>query len=410
MENCCSGTSVAHTYGNMTTIIKNYVKNLYPKNYFETEFISSSIGYKQFRPLRQKNKEFLKKKKPMLIIKPRINVNDEDKFLFGTMLTERIYDHADVHDFGNLQPFFDDREKGLFINYLLNRMKMTFDVVIIHGSMMEQINMESYIRNRVRINHNFTLPVFLESYIPKSILKVLSEQANIPMVNDGKVTRFLDYLNGHSVQPVTYKLQDSTGNDEFFRFYQTNVDTVITNLDIDDGNKRGHVYDTFTTNFTITTEFWGAGLYYIFSEKPIPVKYENNPEIDDSSHIIPLFSFPTYTIKAPENWTTYSSTFYRVDSSVREDITDFSTVVGVTLDKVIEYHRENHIPLDILLTETIMMDDEFLVKGKDYEIDYSSYTIITKKLNATKTYRLIIFINTQYMNELKIKLFGLKTE
>lgn len=413
MYDCCSATSAAHTYGNMTSIMKEYILSLYPKKYFRTEFISSAIGYSQFNPMRQKNKEFLKKRKPMLIMKPRIDMSDDDKFMYGTLLTERYYDNANAKDYGNLMPFFKDEEKGIQIRYLLNRMKISFDVTVIHETMMEQINMANYLKYRVRENHNFFLHAYLESYIPKNMLSVISELSGVPMYNkDGNVREFLDYLNGHSNTPVTYKLQDSTGNDEFFRFYDANVDTLISNISVDDGSKRGQVYDSFATNFTITAEFWGVGLFYILSEKPIPVKYEGNPELPETGKIIPLFSIPIYKVEAPENWNVYASTFYRVDPDPQTgiDVTDFSSIMTDEILALIRYHKEEHIGLSVLLKAIVMADNEVLEPEIDYEFDFDTFTVITKKISRTKTYRLIIFINTLYVNELTKRLFNLKEE
>ena len=48
MGYCVAQTSLAHTYGNVTCFITQYLKNLFPENYFKTVHISSTIAYKQF--------------------------------------------------------------------------------------------------------------------------------------------------------------------------------------------------------------------------------------------------------------------------------------------------------------------------------------------------------------------------
>ena len=91
-EYTVSQTSLAHTYGNVTCQIVDYLKNMFPSGYFKTVHVSSSIAYRQFNVFQNSNKEFLKKSKPMLIVRPRIEINDSDTFLYNTFLTTRMTD------------------------------------------------------------------------------------------------------------------------------------------------------------------------------------------------------------------------------------------------------------------------------------------------------------------------------
>lgn len=405
-----AGTSLAHTCGNVTSIMCDYVKKLFPQDYFRSTVISSSISYRQISIFRMKGKEFFKRDKPFLIIRPRIVLDDSDAFLKGSLLTERMYDNPDTTSYGNLQYFIQDVENDVEVKFLLNRMKMTFDVTIVFESMIEQVNMSSYLKNRIPIAHPFFIDSYLEAFVPKEILSILSKAVNIPMVDEkGKVKPFLDYLNGHSAYPITYKVQDSTGLDEYFRFYPVRIDTEFSDLNLDDGSKRGFDYDTFTTTFSITTEFWGTGLYYIFTPTDGMSIITSVGELDNSNVIIPLFSLPIYKIKAPENWNIYSSIFYKVDRKLSEDETDFSSVIGGTLEACIEYHKSMGIPLETLLSESVMCDDKIMTRDEDYTIDFENFKLVTKKYgHPSATYRLVIFVNTLYMNELKKKIFDLK--
>ena len=62
-------------------------------------------------------------------------------------------------------------------------------------------------------------------------------------------------------------MKNASGNDEFFRFYPANIDTMFTGLSIDDGSKKGMIADAHKINFTVSAEFNSAGLYYYFSKK-----------------------------------------------------------------------------------------------------------------------------------------------
>jgi hypothetical protein len=266
MNYAFASTSLAHTYGNITSFITEFIKNIFGKNYFKTVHMSSTIAYRQFNIFQNSNKEFIKKSKPMLIVRPRIELNDNEVFLDGTYLTTRISDNFTDTDFSNLQPFIQDDKKGIYMKYLLNRLKIYFDVSIIVETQMEQINKALFFKNRIRQEIPFYLQTALESLVPKELIQVLSDDASIPIYDtNNSIKTFMDYLNGNSYYPVTYKLKNSSGKDEFFRYYPVNIDTTISNLSIDDGSKRGFIFDSFAINFTVSAEFNAAGLYYYFT-------------------------------------------------------------------------------------------------------------------------------------------------
>lgn len=419
-EVCYAGTSLAHTFGNVASIISEYIKSRFPKNYFRSELISTSIAYRQVDVLRKKGKEFFKRDKPILIIRPRIDLTDTDLFMQGSLLTDRIYDSPDTTTWGMLQEFFEDRENDIIMKYLLARLKMTFDVTIIHETMVEQVNTAYYFQNTVSQNHPFFLDVYLEGFIPKEILEVISDKVEIPLKDEnGKAKPFLDYLNGHSHYPITYKVQNSTALDEYFRFYPARIDTMFTGLSIDDGSKRGFTFDTFTTNFSVTTEFWGTALYYLFRKNKdnTQIKEVNRlSSLETPSAIIPIFSMPIRKIRAPENWNEYSSLIFKIDpetvKKTKEDVLDFGSIIAGNIEACIRYHKENGIPLETLITERVLVNANFLSKEDgDYTVDYDDFKLTLKNhLSPIATYTLVIFVNTLYMNELKKKIFDLKTE
>ena len=43
-----SSSSMSHTFGNVTAFITEYVKSLFPINYFRTVNISSTMAYREF--------------------------------------------------------------------------------------------------------------------------------------------------------------------------------------------------------------------------------------------------------------------------------------------------------------------------------------------------------------------------
>lgn len=409
MGYCIAQTSLAHTYGNVTCFFTEFIKSLFPENYFKTIHISSTIAYRQFNIFQNTNKEFLRKSKPMLIIRPRIELNDQDTFLYNTFLTTRMDDNYMETSFTNLQPFVEDIERGNQIKFLLNRLKMFFDVTIVTETQMEQLNQAHFLKNRIRQEKPFFLRTCLESFIPREMMEIISKDVGIEMYDEnGSVKEFLDYLNSISIYPISYKMKNSTGNDEFFRFYPVNIDTTISGLAIDDGNKRGMIADAHTISFTVSAEFNGAGLYYYFAQHPERID-DIMIGIDNEDHILPVFTINNlYTKRFAEGWNLYTSPMYKVEpdaSSKKPDVMNIRTLFNNSIHRCIEYHKKHGISLSTFLQIDIMKDNTMLKRGIDYDIDLDNFELITKNINHYSTYRMIVFVNTFYINSLIKDLF-----
>ena len=424
-HHCVAQTSLAHTYGNMTCFIVDYIKRLFPQNYFKTVHVSSTIAYKQFSVFQNTKKEFLKKAPPMLIIRPRIELNDSDIFLYNTYLTTRANDQYMESAFTNLQPFFEDKENGIEIKYLLNRLKLFFDVTIITETQMDQLNQAHFLKNRLRHNEPCILSTYLESYVPRELMHLLGTDAEIP-VYDGKmnVRTFLDYANGHSIFPISYKMKNSTGNDEFFRFYPVNVDTMFSEISIDDGNKKGVVSEAYTVTFTVSTEFNATGLYYYFTEKKTIIDDVVFGPPSKDGEIVPLFTVENlYEPKYGEGWTVFTAPMYQVDPNLKKgeyDIMDITPILNHSVMKCIRYNYNNGVPLETFMKIEVKKDGRTMTPMIEYDIDFSDLddpkkidpviNLYTKNCNPNSTYRIIIHINTRYINELLTDILSLDKE
>lgn len=391
------------------------MSKIFSQNYFKTVHVSSTIAYRQFNIFQNKNQGFLKKNKPMLIIRPRVEINESDSFLYGTYLTTRIVDSYMDIDGTNLQPFFEDKHNQRYIKFLMNRLTILFDITIITETQMEQLNQAHFLKNRIRQDRPFFLQTSLESYIPKDLMELISKDAQIPLYdvnNDNSVRPFLEYINGHSAYPVSYKIKNSTGNDEFFRYYPVNIDTMFTGLSIDDGSKKGVISDAFATNFTVSTEFNAAGLYYYFTEnKRLIEGFDMSIEAGDDKKIIPIFTISNlYDIKAPDGWNLYTAPMYQVEKHHEPDYMEIGSLFNNSLQRVIEYHRKHGLDCSIFIHFTVMKDNTKLFPKRDYDVDLDNLVLITKNSNIDSTYRLIIHVNTLYINELLLDIMNLENE
>lgn len=404
--------NIAHTCGNVTAYVTDYLQTWFVPEFFKTVNVSSTMAYRYFNVLQNKNAEFFKKRKPYLIVQPRLEP-DGAKFLVGTQLANRMTPTFDGGPQGNLQPFVEDKNLGYSLKFLMNRLAMSFDVSIIVETQMEQINLYNYIKNRQVWNMPLNWETALESHVPREMIAAISSMVDIPMTESG---RMLAYLNGNSVYPVTYKIKNSTGNDEYFRYYPARIDAELTNLSIDSGNKVGVVDDAYGITFTVNTEFTTSGIYQILSQQPIPKYWEHGGEAididkevkssDKGLHLDMLLTpYRDLGIHIPPGWKVYSNPSFKVTATAPDpDITDLSKLVSPALRQAINYHLTSNIPLDKLLTVFVMKDYKTLdpLKG-EMSVDFQDMLLYTYLLNKTSTYRLLIIVNVEYFNELIVE-------
>lgn len=389
-------SSMSHTYGNVLAYIQKWVLDLFPENLFKTIHVNSKIAHRQ---LRSTSHEFIKKSKPMIIFRPRVADSSEERFLKGTMLTERQADIYSTWGGTSLQPFMSMPEKKLAVKYQLNRSILFIDVIAIFSTMMQQLDFRHYLENAVRINQPFMLTTYLESYIPQEMLYLISQLIDIPLYDDfGSTKDFLSYMSGNSVYPVTYKLQGSSGTREFYRYYPANIDTVISDISTDDGEKNGHVLSNYQLSFTIRVEFNSTGLYYLFSNKipkiDMPVTYPEN------TTIIPIFT----DIKLKEDlnlrdgWRLYNRASCRLDGP--GDIINIKELMNQSIMKVIDYHKANGLPLIDVIDIKIRKQGELISPIKDYVINWDTLDITFPTGSEYYTYTILVCANIDYINEL----------
>lgn len=400
--------NMAHTYGNVCAYVTETIQSWFPPDFFKTVNISSTIAYRYFNVLQNKNQEVFRKEKPYLIIRPRIVHDAEDSFLHGTFMTNHISEAYTMSDAGNLLTLVDDQEGGFQIKFLMNRPKIYFDVTMIVETQMSQLNLQAYLRNRVVVGRPLRWNTCLESHIPREMIAAACYVKNMQLTEPAKV---LNYLNGNSLYPITYKMKNSSGNDEYFMYYDSNIEVLISQIEIDDGSKRGHVDDSYTVSFTVETEFVTAGIYNVFTREPMM-----DPHfflLDDESHIttsvnadknsieLHLTSLRNLGLETPTGWDLYGVPAFNVGVSSVPDILDFKPVLNNSLLRVIEYHKEKQIPFAPFIKIAVLKDNKLLNPDEgEYVLDLVNYRILTYKLSKFSTYRMVIMINVNYINEL----------
>lgn len=398
--------SASHTYGNALAFMENYIIDLFPKDLFKTIHVNSKIAHRQIRSTPY---EYTKKAKPMIIFRPRIADPNEDRFLKGTPMIERQTDLYNTWGYGNLEPFFNDPRSDLDLKYLLNRQVMYVDVILIFATMMQQIDYVHFLRNAVRWEQPIMLPTCLESFLPQEMLKIISDISKVPLYDENKSTRtFLKYMEGNSIYPITYKLQGSSGTREFYRFYPVNIDTRFSDLSWDDGDKIGHVNNQFQISFSVRMEFFATGFYYLFSTHLFD-DYKDLPTVfPEDSTVIPIFTDVVLKedLNLKEGWRLYNSASC-IPGKINDSIC-IDELLNDSIRKVISYYKENGLPYVEFLDIKIRKQGDIQHEGRDYTIDYDTMTVYFHNEDVYYTYKILVCVNIEFINEMIKRVFDLK--
>lgn len=396
--------STAHTFGNVTAFIQNWLIDSFPEGLFKTIHVNSKIAHSQ---LRSTPKEFLKKSPPMFIIRPRIDWNDTSKFLHNTVLVDTRDSYYRSYGGTNLQNFFQDNRNKIAMKYQLNRHVMNFDVILVFNTLMQQINWANYINNYFAMDVPFFIDTCLESYLSPALLLELSNAAGVPMRDkNGSNAEFLHYLNSNSLYPITYKLQGSTQTEEYYRYYPVKLDVVVGNFSTDEGEKVGQIMDRYQISFSIRCEFYGTGFYYLFSDK---IKERNIISVsDDGAVIIPVFTdvLTRDDINLPMGWKLYASPSCRLENP--DDSLNLSDIFNESMKVAIKYHRDRGMPVSDFIRLRVRKQGKLIEYGKDYEFDFDNLIIHFKNCELYYTYKILLFINVDYINNLIKDVYQLK--
>ena len=118
----------------------------------------------------------------------------------------------------------------------------------------------------------------MDFHIPIDIILAIAENRKFE-IKDGKVVDivgFLQYLNSHSLLPITYKYRTINGNSEYF-VRLSDVYTHISCLDqlqIDEGVRTGHLDTNFHIEMNAILKIAVPSYYFFYSKEQYDTTYE----------------------------------------------------------------------------------------------------------------------------------------
>lgn len=402
-------TAASHTYGNVMGVIEQYLlKEIFPRGMFEhgTVLATTTLASKQMRHLPQ---QMIKKAYPMLILTPRISFGQgDDRFLSNTIMNSRITNTQSFWGDGSLLPLAEDQRKNLWIHGHYNRAVMFIDVLASFNTYSEMINMVNHLWNMASINHNKFVAAPLELYIPDQFCALISNLVNVPIKDKDKaVYQFLTYMNSIWHYPITYKLNGGSGTDDFFMYYIADIDVEFQEPSYDNGIKDGQIRRAFSISFTIRCDFNTIG-YFTLNSPNAKKQIHIQPNSEDlNKTIIPIFSdtIDLNDFDLPLGWNILCWPIFKLKPD--QNSVSINSILNDSLRAVIDHHLKIGLPMDKFIKIQFRENGQILSNELFY-INWSKRELVLLNPNPRRTYRLIIIVSAEYVNNLVKELYQLE--
>ena len=399
-------TSASHTYGNVLAVVQKYLLDLFPQDLFKTVMASTTLSSKQLRHL---PKQLYKKEMPIMVLSPRISFGqDENRFLANTLINSRVTNTHALWGDGSLIELGKDRKKAVYVHGHYNRDVMFVNVVLSFNTYAEQINWMSYIHNMIPIGHNQLIRAPLELYIPDTFCNLIGNVCKTPIKDDtGSVYKFLTMMNTMMHYPVTYKLKGGSNTDEFFLYYIADIDALFQDVVANEGTKDGQITSNYTITFTVRCEFNTVG-YFTLNAPDIKKQVFVNPELDTSqTAVMPMFSdvINLNDFDLPIGWQILGWPVFKLNPN--ETSISIDPILNESLRATIDYHLRLGMPMDKFIKIQFRENGQIL-NDEMFYIDWHKRELHLTKPNPARTYRLIITVGIEYINNLIKELYNLE--
>ena len=211
-------------------------------------------------------------------------------------------------------------------------------------------------------------------------------------------------MNSIFYHPITYKLKGGSNSDEFFLYYIADIDTLFSDVQFNTGVKDGQLKRNFDVTFTARCEFNTIGYFTLNSpniQKPIVLQ----SDIDRT--ILPIFSdvINLDDFQLPVGWSLLCWPIFKLD--LNENSISIDPILNDSIRACIKYHLEHGIPMDNFIQIQFRENGEIL-ENELYHIDWLNRILILHAPDYHRTYRLIVSVSHEYINNLIKEVYDLE--
>ncbi|MDD3122073.1 MAG: hypothetical protein PHC62_00995 [Candidatus Izemoplasmatales bacterium] len=384
--------SEVHGYSIGVEFMKEWLINKFPKDHFKTVYINGKNVMDDFR--RFNKEKILTIEKPALAIVPSINVDyDRDNLdleLGGRdVLVRASKSYKDA--------FFSDFDNNLFVGIQLKQLEMPFNFRIRVSTRAQQLDTANFLKMACRVGATQKHFLSMDFHIPMDLILAIAGKMKFEIREQKivNIVEFLQYLNSHSLVPITYKYRTINGHSEFF-IRLDNVYTHISNLDqlsLDDGTRSGHIDNNFHIEMNSILKIVVPSYYFFYSNTKYNTTYEQL-----SSSLEALYTYRSIEPPNKNNkgWDQYLSTEWAEDNGFISTIPFKELFEGGKLLDVIEYTKTLGVSPSIFLDFSLYAETKEMV---DYQIDWDKMELVVNKQIMDEACKITIYIDKGYYNE-----------
>lgn len=406
---CRTTTGMGSIIGNATMIIRNFIKDLFPPNFFQDEFIDTQMIQTEFDKGNSEN--IVKKNKPCLVIRPKVYLDDDT--LFGKLPD---WTNSNFFIYKNLRrnylPVLYDETNQIFMYSTGDRIKMSFEIEILLDTKLQQVNTAFFLKGSVLHKSYFYLNnMRMEAELPKYYMKQLAIVLNKDLANPNDRTEFNNYLNQHSQHFITEKIKLGSGNYSHFYLFSSNILCLFeNNPEIDDGENQEMTLNNFKINETLTIEFFSPMTYFLEIGKSFklirPKDYDFISDVTNnkvSLHYTLNFVIPE---KYKDMWY-YNKIMYLTEDNPNIDIVDISDLFNIHDKEIIHFSISHKLMLDEIFHIDLYLDNN-KVDEEMVIIDWNEFKLSNIKPKVNQSYTLVLYKSSERYNRVETVIDHLK--
>lgn len=387
-----------HEYSMCIEYAKKWVLDKFPKDFFKSIYIDGEHALSEYR--KYTREQFIKRQKPSLAI-----VAQED-YTFDNENINLILNNPDmyINRSGAVTPFFSDKRKNLYLKMMMKIILINFNFRIRVNTRSKQLDLYRYIMTAFNVGTTHGYYMTMDYHVPIELMLQLAKDAGFT-VHDKIIEDslgFVSYLNSNSLIPFLYKLRCSTGNNEFFvRVPNLYVHHRVPNdLEIDEGERQGHISSNYTLEFHATLRFPCPFFYAYYTE----TEQEKVVFITDDGEMSYASNFNYMPQINSKGWYQYITTEYDEEDITKPLVIDFNELFAngdkesqqdTDMSKLIKYTKSLKINPGVFMEIKVFNDR----KEIPYILDWDTLKMTLKQLVTSPKTFISIYVDNKYFNE-----------
>jgi hypothetical protein len=409
--------SISGIYGCIGYTLQEMIKQEFAKDFFKYTSMASELATRNVRRVLGANsgKEIAKRIKPELIIQPTFATMDEGGPMQGIPLTTNFHNLQYRTDKNYLLEAIRDKKNGYALKFRMNRDKIDYDVTINLDTLDQQINVYKMMQNKFVWGITQAKQVALESVIPKRLIGTISKLCGMDLDESlDYIPMLIRRLNSCSGYPITYKVRNASATDEWFLYYTHRVCFTFQDLTHESGMKKNMSEDRYPITFRVSAEFNLPGCYFLeaLRNMDLTVSADLVSKTDygsDYDTMFPLFTIPNILNRFPaekNGMQLYGTSIFKTDppkdpkNPPMEDRISLQGLLDNDHIRVIRTHISWKMNPASLLAVEVLKNNEDLVYGRDFEIDWNSLDLVVRYPDQNSTYRIAMYFNYTTVNEI----------